>query len=1152
MRALNILIVFCFLTHVSMGQVNLQSALADGDIIKIPVTETGIYQLDYDYLKNAAGVDIDSANPRNISIYGNGGGMMDGHITADYNAAERGLIENPIFVSGEDDGNFGSGDFILFYAEGASKWVFQNGELTLPTNLYDTKNYYFLKIGDTPGKRIENVASAASFDMTIDRFDDVIRHEDDSQNLLAEWVQTQGSGRLWYGEQFKNTRERTFDSQFTFENLIIGDSIDVNVSMVARAFGSSSNFSVEINDQLYSSRNFRSVGSGHSEQEYVWESSVSEQFLPQSDNITIDIAYPRSAFETEAWLDYIEINAKRRLEMVGRQMRFRSIDAMSAQSAQFNLNNANSNLEIWDITDPVNASNQEFDLSGATISFNAEIGGQLREYIAFDRNSGFLTPESSTPVANQNLHGITDAELVILYHPDFENAVQRLADFRRDFDGYEVETVRIDQVVNEFSSGRNDPVGIRDFSKMLYDRNPEKYKWLLLFGDGSFDYRDIYGHGNNFIPVYETLSSHNSVDAFPADDYFALLTEGEGSALRSGLDGDLDIAVGRLPIETAQEAEQMVNKLIAYDAQPSSLRDWRNRLTFVSDDDDEDSPWTHVRPSETHYNNLKRDYPNINVDKIYLDAFRQEATSGGQKYPGVNDAIDQSIFKGVLLINYFGHGGPSGWAQERVLKLENILSWENFDRLPLFMTATCTFTGFDDPTSKSAGEEVILNPNGGAFMLLSTTRAVFISGNERMVESVMERIFERGADGEFPTLGETFIDAKNSLTGFTVRNSRKFLLIGDPSMKLSLPQYEVQTTFINDHDVLDGVPDTLSALQEVTIEGEITDENGFLIDDFNGSIYPTIFDKPDTIFTLGQDPNSPVRPFELQKNVLFKGEASVQNGKFSFSFVMPKDINFKLGNGKISYYAENGTIDASGNYQNVIIGGTDENFGTDDVAPIVEVFMNNENFRFGGITNRNPELFVKLSDDNGINVAGTSIGHDLIAVLDGNTQNTIVLNDFYESALNDFTQGTVRFPLSNIEEGRHEIEVTAWDVANNFGRGSTEFIVVSSEEVALQNVLNFPNPFIDQTCVSFEHNLTGQNLWARVDIFSLNGALVKTIIQDLSDDGSTECIVFNGTSDNGARLAKGIYVYNVKVIDKDGNLNTFLGESEFEKMVILR
>jgi len=1150
MRALYLSIVFCFSVSCLFAQINRQSVLADGQIIKIPVTETGVYKIDYDYLKSKANLDIDNFNPQNISIYGNGGGMMDGLITPGYNVQEDDLIENPIFISGEADGNFNSDDFILFYAEGANKIQYSenSGKLSYPTNLYSNENYYFLKLGATPGKRIADIPAIDNAAYVVDKFDDIIRHENEEKNLLNDWVQTQGSGRIWYGEQFKNTRSRTFENEFNFPNLITSEDVNVEVRMVARTFDRNSRFNIELNNQSASSSTFGSLRNGHNEENYVHDQTISETFRPTNDQVSLTVNYPQVVEESEAWLDYIEISGTRALTMADGQLQFRNLESSNFTTSSFQLSGANSNIEVWDVTDATNVGKQTFSLSGSEISFNASTDGILKEFIAFDRNGDFNAPGEPIAIENQNVHGIPDVDLVIIYHKDFEEAVERLAEFRRTFNGYEVATVRIDHILNEFSSGRIDPVGIRNFSKMMYDRNPDKYKWLLLFGDGSFDYKDTYGFGRNFIPLYETLESHNPINAFPADDYFALLTEGDGDSLN----GDLDVAIGRIPVETLTEANNVVNKLINYDSEPATMRDWRNRITFVSDDDENESAWTHVRPSEGHYNDFKVKHPNLNIDKLYLDAFPQIATSGGQKYPSVNEAIDQTLFKGVLMINYFGHGGPNGWAQERILKIENIINWDNFDRLPLFVTATCTFTGYDDPSFKSAGEEVFLNPNGGAFMLLSTTRAVFISGNERMVQSVFDRLFETQA-GERRSIGENFSAAKNTLTGGTKTNSRKFVLIGDPSMYLAIPQAHIETTFINDHDVLDGQADTLRALEEVTIEGMILDDNGDLMSDFNGSVYPTIFDKPDTIFTLGQDPGAAIRPFELQKNILFKGKASVENGVFQFTFVMPKDINYDFGFGKISYYAEDGTaLDAAGNYQNVIIGGSSLDINEDEEGPLVEVFMNSEDFQIGGITNQNPVLIVKLSDDNGINVAGTSIGHDLTAVLDGNNQNTFVLNDFYESELNDFTRGVVSFPLFNLEEGFHEIEVTAWDVANNFGRGFTEFYVVNSEEAALLNVLNYPNPFIDQTCISFEHNLAGKDLQVRIDIHAINGQLVKTIIQDLNTSASKECINWNGTTDNGSRLAKGVYVYNVKIKDKSLESDNYIGESEYSKMVILK
>ncbi len=1124
-------------------QTNLTSPLADGQIIKVPITESGVYQLDYNYLKNA-GLNIDAANPKNISIWGNGGGMMDGLITADYDLHENSLHESAIFISGEGDGSFDSGDFIRFYGEGASKVALRGGRLSKELNRFDTKNYYFVKIGDAPGLRISNQASANNPTYTSTGISDVIRYEKDEKNLLSEWVQTQGSGQHWFGDQFKNTRTRSYDKEFNFPNRIAAAGIQMEVRMAARSTSGSTNFEMVVGTESKTSPTMNSVG-GSNTTSYCLVTQPVEDFFPQGDNIEVQINYPPRSFESEAWLDYIEINAQRESRMVGEQMFVRDLNSMSEVTTAFQIDGLSNNFEIWDVTDPTQVKRQEGNLNGSNFIFNSNTIDELKQFIVFNKNEGFLTPGEATFVENQNLHGISNVDLAIIYHADFAEAAEKLANHREDHNGYEVALVNVEEILNEFSSGSLDPVGMRNFSKMLYDRNPDKFKFLILFGDGSFDYRNIYGNDGNFIPVYETENSTHPIDAYPADDFFSLLTDGEGK----GLNGDLDVAVGRFPVGTLTEANAIVDKIINYDTSPSTMNDWRNRITFVSDDDDHDSSGTHVRPSEQHAGDVDSDYPNFNIDKIYLDAYPQIATSGGQKIPAVNEAIDQTMFKGALAINYFGHGGPKGWAQERVLKIENILSWENFERLPLFITATCTFTGYDNPSFRSAGEEVFLNPKGGAIAMMSTTRAVYISGNEALARNVFKEIFKREPDGSYLTLGELFIRSKNRTGGL---NGRRFTFIGDPSMHLALPEYNVATTMINTHDISDGRSDTLRAMQEVTIEGMITDQNGMLITDFNGSVYPTIFDKKSTVETLGHEPGKPPIPFELQKNVLFKGKASVTNGKFKFTFVMPSDINYQFGFGKISYYAENGVIDASGNYQNIVIGGTDTNAESDDEGPLVEVFMNNENFRSGGITDENPILFVKLSDDNGINVAGTSIGHDLIAILDDNRQEPFILNDFYESELNNFQKGFVRFPLSNLEDGRHRIQVTAWDVANNSGEGFTEFVVASSETAALLNVLNYPNPFIDQTCISFEHNLAGEDLTASVQIYDMAGKLVKSIESPMIPSGYRECLPWDGTSEIGQRLARGVYVYKVTLRSNAEAGATFGEVSEYQKMVLLK
>ncbi len=1134
-------LLFFWLSFPLIAQQTKVSILNDGLIYKLAITETGIYQLNADYLSNL-GIDLNAIDPRNISIYGNGGGMLPDAVS-DERVDD--LAENAIRVIGEDDGRFDAGDAVLFYAEAANEMYYdaEKNLFRLKKNVYDNQNFYFLKIQNTPGKRIAQQANLSNTDYSTSSFDALLHLEEEKVNLLDAFVNTQGSGRNWYGDQFKNISSYSY--QFNFPNIITGDSVKIMATLAARN-QTNSHFSIETDAGSFQS-NLITNASGSfnnpTERTYAYIGTLDGSFMANSDNIKLDVVYNG----TEAWLDFITINARRELRLGTEQLQFRDARAQAYNSITYDIQNLSADAQIWDVSNPLNPKLQEINGSQFGASANAT------EFIAFTTSQTF-TPASARAIGNQNLHAIEDADMIILFHERFTEAVAQLQEHRRIFSRLKVDTVRIDLLYNEFSSGRQDPTAIRDFAQMLYERNPN-FKYLLLLGDGSFDYRNINNipseQNSNFIPVFETDNSLSPIKAYPSDDYYGLLDEGESG----DLNGDLDIAIGRIPVKTAQEAMQMIEKIIRYETSPASLGDWRNRLVFIADDEDGNLHFRQTDGIAEEQNNLQNNY---NQDKIYFDAFPQESTSGGEGFPLATEALNQAMFKGAIAVNYLGHGGSKGWAQERVLDRDrgDISGWSNFNRLPVFITATCSFTGYDDPNQVTAGEEVLLNPKGGGIALFTTVRAVFSSSNEALVKSVFDTMLYK-VDGKRPTLGSIMQIAKNatSTSGGGVENNRKFTLIGDPAVQLALPKYNIVTTSINNRDVRQAGFDTLRALQRIVIEGEIQDERGQVFTAFNGELSPTIFDKEVKYFTLGQDESSRVDSFRLQNNTLFKGRASVEQGRFRFSFVMPKDINFSFGKGRISYYAKDTTqmTDASGIYDRVVIGGTADVLA-DDIGPEVDVFMNTEEFVFGSITSENPTLFVKLSDDNGINVAGNSIGHDLEAILDDDTQNTYLLNEFYESELNDYTKGVVRFPLANLEPGLHSIRVRAWDIANNSAEGYTEFVVAESAEIALRRILNYPNPFFDRTCFQFEHNLAGQELDIAIQIFTISGRLVKTLEKRIFAEGfivaANDCIEWDGTDDYGSPLAKGIYLYNVQL---KSNIDvTKTAKSGFQKIVLLK
>jgi len=1125
------------------------SELRHGDLYKLAIGSAGVHKLSYSFLKNTLNINVDNIDPRKIKIFGNGGGMLP-----EPNSAARidDLKENAIFVQGEGDGKFNANDYILFYAEGASVWKYQSTGNTFKreTNIYSDSSYYFLRILDsdgTNGLRVQSQQSISSTAYKTSSFDALVHFEEDIQNLLDYSSSGHGSGKQWVGKSFKiNTSQ---DFTFNFPNLITTEPIALRAYMNARATNAGTHqLKFSTNNSVFHTENCNIV-SANPEGPFTDTLSIYSSFTPVNSSFPINIEYIKPTSSSEAWLDYITLIGKRQLRYTGTPLHFRDKNTIGVASATYNISNANNNVIIWDITDPLRPARQ--DVSGAsTQSFGVNVNG-LSEFIAFEESQA-IEPTFIEKVQNQNLHSLSVPDMLIIYHKSLEPAVVRFADHRKSHSNLEIHYVDVELIYNEFGSGQPDLTAIRDFVKMFYDRSVpgDEIKYLLLFGGASFDFRNINEEPNptSLVPTYQTEESNNTVFAFPTDDYFTLLDDPEGGVLSSGSE---DVAVGRFPGRSLVELQAIVSKVIHYDTNEATLSDWRNRVLFIADDEDTN---VHFRDADGIAESTRLNYPTLNLEKVYFDAYNQVTSPGGNRYPEVNQAISRNIdFKGSLVANYMGHGGPYSWAQERVLTIEDIELWNNIDKMPLFVTATCTFGPYDDYSKENAGEQLLLNPNGGAAALFTTVRAVYASTNQRLTKVVFEHMFEP-INGSAPTIGEIMQRSKVDLvTTQTKLNSRKFAVLGDPSMKLAIPKYEVITTKINGQPV--SANDTIKAKQLVTVEGMIVDQNGNPLPNFNGILSPTVFDKVRSIKTLANDAKSLVDSFNLQKNVIFKGLASVVDGKFEFDFVVPVDIEYTYGNGKISYYAHDPSTltDATGYHDNLVIGGTALNGVADNEPPKVEVFMNNEEFVFGGITDEKPVLYVKLSDDLGINTTGTSVGHDITGVLDEKTKDVYVLNDFYEAALDNSREGVVKFPLSDLEEGRHSITVKAWDISNNPGEDFTEFVVAESAELSINHVLNYPNPFTTSTNFQFEHNLPGTMFDVQIQVYTISGRLLKTISETVISDGyRISDIHWDGKDDFGDHIGKGVYVYKVQIATENEENSLRVSNSAFEKLVILK
>ncbi|AEV32749.1 hypothetical protein Oweho_1768 [Owenweeksia hongkongensis DSM 17368] len=1122
------------------------SVLSGEGWFKMSVNKTGLFKITPAFLVSN-GIATSQVSVNSLRIVGNGTGMLP-----EQNSVSRpnDLQDVPLKIYDlNNDGMFNGNDYAVFYAKGAHQWDanLAAGVFTHQTNIYRDVNFYFISVKNGVGKAVP-VAPAITASATVQStsYDDYDFRESETYNLV-------GTGRQWLGDIFDV--ELTKGYGFSFLNMDKNSPVRLRVQAAARASSSNTIMRTQIGNQQLQNLRFNQYGTSKtSNYVQVTDSIRNFNFTGNANGFTVQLTYDNSMNPSAvAWLDFIEIQCRRNLTYGGVPILFRDMNVVSPTAvAEFTISQAPNAMVVWKVTEHNNVVEMPVSNNGTILSFK-DNAVELEEYVAFS-GVNFPEPEFVGSVPVQNLHSMAPPEMIIITHPKFLTAANRLADFHTNNDGIETKVVTINEVYNEFSSGGQDITAIRDFSKLMYDNAQAAnvdFRYLLLFGDASYDYKDRISNNNNYIPIWESTASYNLELSSITDDYFGLLSMNEGGngSIGSLTGQTLEIGVGRIPCETTGQANSAVDKIINYTTGANRFGNWRNKILMMADDLDDEDNWEgmFVTNSENFEDIITGINPALNVEKIYTDSYKQISTTGGESYPEAHDDMFRKVQQGCLVTNYIGHGGEIGLTSEKLLGLQDVNSWTNFDALSLFMTITCEFTRLDDPKRVSAGEQLAFNANGGAIALLSTTRVVGAQSAVNLNEEVFITAFER-PNNQPKTLGEIVMTAKNELKNDGTR--LKFSLIGDPAVRLAIPYYRMQVNEVNGVSVSAGGLDTLKALSKVKISGQVNDFSGQLIDSFDGITSISVYDKPTDKETLVNDGIGSPIPFELQNSLLYKGKVEVKKGEFSFEFIVPKDISFQYGFGKISLYADNGVSDAGGSFDTILVGGFNENPVADDEGPIVELYINDESFVRGGVTDENPELYAIISDSSGINTVGNKIGHNLKAVLDNDESQAYIINEYYEADLNSYQSGKVSYPFYSVAEGTHTLSLEVFDVHNNVSFAETEFIVADSEEMALKRVLNYPNPFTTYTEFQFEHNRADQPLEVQVQIFTVSGKLVKTINKLVVSQGNrvSDQITWNGLDDYGDKIGKGVYVYRVKVRSQLDNSSA----DKYEKLVILR
>jgi hypothetical protein len=1134
------------------------SLLVSGYWYKIKVTTKGIYKLTYNDI-----VGMGFSNPANIRVYGNGGKQLS-YWNDDPRPVD--LTQIPIYMNKGNDGIFNQDDYILFYAEGPIVWDLDSADqfFTEKIHSYTDGICYFLTTSLGPAKLIESIDNRAlSENVNVTTYTDYAYYEKEKYNLI-------NSGRNWYSARIDGS---PFDTTFLFSNHDPNSPIRVKVNLAGRSKTDRPSF-LYINDNIVDTTYIPHVDFGYSWFPYAKEGSLGKSFLSSNESVSVKVAYEKIDFSDECYLDKIILNTYNKLILENSPFYFRNLNAVhQGNIAKYTLQQAYENIQVWDVSNINSVFAIRGEFSGGNYVFKSP-ADQLHEFVAVDLDYNFPKPIVNSSerwvgkVPNQNLHGLPTYNYIIVSPEVFLEQANRLADFHRSKDQLSVLVITPDLIYNEFSAGTPDVSALRDFFRYQYLRSnaSDSLKYVLLLGDGSFD-NHTYTKGNtNYILTYESDNSLAPTISHVSDDFFGMLGDGEGE-----VSGTQDIGIGRLTVAMVDgsdfQARDVVSKIISYDT--CKFTDWRRTLCFVADDGYDaggvNDGHLHMNDANSFANYVEENYTGFEIRKVYCDAYPQVVTSSGAYYPEVHRELINLFNKGILVFCYAGHGSDNQITSEKILQKQDVSSLKNAAFLPLFITATCSFSRYDNVeidennpdnivAKTSAGEAALLNPEGGAIALLTTSRVVYPGDNRNLVLQVLSYLYKKDSKGQPYRLGDVVRFAKNNLGNDG--NKYNFVLLGDPAMALAYPKFGVLTDSINHKPVTTLVDtlivpafDTLKAYSTVTVSGHICDDDSIIIADFNGYVYPQVYDKKTTITTFGND-NQPPYVYLDQKNLLYKGKATVTNGRFSFSFVVPKDIAYNIDAGKISYYAENGIYDAKGEFREVNIGGTDDNITPDDKGPNISLYMNDERFQDGGITNADPYIYALLDDENGINTSGVGFGHDIIALLDENNTDPYVLNDYYEATVDDYRSGKVHYQLRDMESGDHQLSLKVWDVFNNSSETSVGFVVSTSDGLVVDKLINYPNPpppGVDYTQFQYSHNSPDEIHKVVLEVFDISGRLMARIERSEYESGFVSSpLIWDMQGSGGRKLSAGVYPYRLTV-------TTPLGTSSVsQKLIITR
>lgn len=1093
------------------------SVLSKNSWYKIKVSENGVYKLTYADLKK-----MGISNPANVKIYGYGGWMLDEDFSKPY---VDDLPEVSLWMS-KDRNSFGEGDYILFYARGTVKWTYSasNQEFVQTQNPYSTESFYFVTESAEGPALMDRKASLQAGTTSATTYSDYALHEKELTNLGQ-------TGRVFYGENFGSKNSQDF--KFKLDGATTDPAL-IRYDFVSKEPITSGVLTLSLNGTLLKTSNsgtttdYNTVG--------ISINGVANTSQLQSDN-TINLTYQKgmNSNTSRINLNYILINYKRKLKPYGAVTLFRN--TTNVNNLNYQIQETNSSMLVFDVTDNYKVSKVDTRLSGSTLSFSAD-NTTLREYALVDLSKDIPKPTVVGKLdKNQNLHALQGADMIIIVQPALQSYAEKLAKLHLDDSGLKSLIVNPTDLYNEFSSGTPDITAYRRFVKMFYDRatisGEGKPKYLLLFGDGCYDNRLIDSRWTQeqrdaMLLTYQASESLLEGASYVTDDYMGFLDDKEGATLANNV---LDIGVGRIPVTSATDADAVVEKIKNY-MLDANRGVWQNNVTFIADDliggSSSTADNTFIKDAETFSKYIETNYPDFTVSKIYEDAYQRVIEGNGARYPDATKALLEKINNGTLALNFIGHGATRSWTHEYVLNYDDILNMNNV-KLPLWITATCDFSRFD-ANDRSGGEAALLNPNGGAIALFSTDRVVLINNNTIMNDCITKHILEKD-NGQPARLGDILKNAKaETALAKDSLNKLKFILLGDPALRLSYPgdAYHAEVIEMNGLDASAGNIN-VRALDSVTVVGRIVNQNGEFVTDFNGIIESTIFDALQDLRTKGNTAggntdDSRATDYSAYTNTLFSGKVEVKDGMFKINFIAPKDILYSNNKGKMTFLAfdDQGVRKAQGSFANYTVGGTNSNAPEENNPPVISVlYLNEDSFKNGDAVGQMAKFYAKVSDDSGINLS-SGIGHNISLIIDGKTEYD--LTPYFVNIGNSSKEGEVEYRLPELSLGNHKLTFRVWDVWNNSTTETVDFVITNDFNTPVYSFEIWGNPAKEFTRFAFNTETPSTDVTVKLAVYSLTGKMVWNNEDSGSADTLGQYIYTWDLMSNGGRVAPGVYI----------------------------